>query len=373
MIPEPASVRRRSRTWVVLRAVLSIAIVAGIFLGVMPAIASYSDVWKTIGDMSWFEVAVLIAVGLWNLSTYWLVMVAVLPGLTTGQAALVNQASTAVANTLPAGGAVGVGVSFAMYRSWGFTNRPIVLATIVSGIWNNPVRFGLPIVALALVVIGGEVGSALVLGAAVGLGMLVGVIVVLGLVVHSRGLARRIGGLAGRAVSRVRGWFRRAPVTTWSESWDAFSGGAADLIRDRWLRISATTSMSHLSLYVVLLVALREVGVAESAVSWVEVLTAFAFVRLLSALPITPGSVGVVELGYAAALGVGLDAIGKAQVVAAVLVFRVVASLLPIPQGVASYLLWRRRAGDLGVSDRGNRASTTAVPMTEQLDIGEDD
>ena len=92
-----------------------------------------------------------------------------------------------------------------------------------------------------------------------------------------------------------------------------------------------------------LLLALRHVGVADSQVSWVQALAAFALVRLLAAVPITPGGLGVVELGLAGALVLAGGA--KAQVVAAVLVFRVLTFLLPIPIGAVTYWLWRRAEG----------------------------
>jgi uncharacterized protein (TIRG00374 family) len=101
-----------------------------------------------------------------------------------------------------------------------------------------------------------------------------------------------------------------------------------------------TTLVGHLSLYAVLLIALRQIGVSENEVGWAEVLVVFAFARLLTAIPITPGGLGVIEL----ALITGLNAAGgdKAQVVAAVLVFRVLTYVLPIPVGLACYIFWRR-------------------------------
>jgi uncharacterized protein (TIRG00374 family) len=78
-------------------------------------------------------------------------------------------------------------------------------------------------------------------------------------------------------------------------------------------------------------------------VSWVEALAAFALVRLLSAFPITPGGLGVVELGLAAALV--LAGGPEAPVVAAVLVFRVLTFALPIPIGGLTWWLWRHRRG----------------------------
>ena len=89
----------------ILQAAISLAIVVGIFVGVMPLIADYGDVFDTIRAMTSLEIGSLLLVGIWNLVTYWFVLVAALPGLRLREAAVVNQASTAVSNTLPAGDA----------------------------------------------------------------------------------------------------------------------------------------------------------------------------------------------------------------------------------------------------------------------------
>ena len=64
--------------------------------------------------------------------------------------------------------------------------------------------------------------------------------------------------------------------------------------------------MSHLSLFLVLLLALRFAGVAAEQVSLPEALAVFAFARLLTAIPFTPGGLGVIEL----ALITGLSTAG---------------------------------------------------------------
>jgi uncharacterized protein (TIRG00374 family) len=90
----------------------------------------------------------------------------------------------------------------------------------------------------------------------------------------------------------------------------------------------------------VLLAALRLTGVSEGSVGWAEVLAVFAFARLVTAIPITPGGVGVVEL----ALITGLTRAGgdDAGVVAAVLLHRLLTFVLPIAIGGLTYLYWRR-------------------------------
>jgi uncharacterized membrane protein YbhN (UPF0104 family) len=105
--------------------------------------------------------------------------------------------------------------------------------------------------------------------------------------------------------------------------------------------LTITSILSHTSLYIVLLVALRNVGVTQDDLSWIAALAAFAFVRLVSALPVTPGGVGVVELGYAAVMTIGMDDATSAKVVAAILLFRAITYALPVPLGAGSYLVWR--------------------------------
>ncbi len=332
----PSSARR------VLQGLLSLTVVVAIFAFVLPQFASYSDVWEAIREMTWLEVATLLAVTIWNLVTYWFVLMSVLPGLRFSQAAVVNQTSTAVANTLPGGGAIAVGVTFAMERSWGFRSSSITLAVLVSGIFNNFAKLGFPIVALALLAFEGGADARLVIAALAGVAMLIAVIAVFALILRSRALATTIGTWLGRVTSRLLRLVRRPPAGDWGAAAVKFRGQTIGLLSRRWTWTTAATLVSHGSLFVVLLVALRHVGVSQQEVSWVEALAAFSFIRLIAALPITPGGLGVVELGLVAALQSGLDDVAKAQVVAAVLVFRFLTFVLPVPLGAGTYLFWRR-------------------------------
>lgn len=339
---EPTADKPRTAAWKrVLQALISLAIVVGIFVGVMPLIADYGDVFDTIRAMTGLEVGSLLLVGIWNLATYWFVLTAALPGLRLREAAIVNQASTAVSNTLPAGGAIGVGVSIAMYTSWGFTIASIGRSAVVSGIWNNFVKLGMPVLALALLALEGEVTPTRLVAAGIGIAVLCAAVVLFALVLKSDRMARSIGRWMGSVVDRVRKLIRKPPVGDWGEAASSFRTDTIGLLEHRWLRLTVATLVSHVSLYLVLLVALRHVGVSQEELTWISVFAAFAFVRLISALPLTPGGVGVVELGYAAVMTIGLDDITSAQVVAAILVFRAVTYLLPIPLGLLSYVIWR--------------------------------
>jgi uncharacterized membrane protein YbhN (UPF0104 family) len=339
---EGATIKPKTAVWKrVVQALISLVIVVGIFVGVMPLIADYGDVFDTIRAMTGLEIGSLLLVGIWNLVTYWFVLTAALPGLRLREAAVVNQASTAVSNTLPAGGAIGVGVSIAMYTSWGFTIGAIGRSAVVTGIWNNFVKLGMPVLALALLALEGEVTPARLVAAVIGIAVLVAAVVLFALVLKSDRLARAIGRGIGAVVDWARKLVRKAPVGDWGERASSFRTDTIGLLQHRWFWLTLATLVSHISLFLVLLVALRHVGVSQAELSWVAVFAAFAFVRLISALPLTPGGVGVVELGYAAVMTLGLDDITSAQVVAAILVFRAVTYLLPIPLGLISYFIWR--------------------------------
>ena len=331
----------------ILQTVVSLAIVVGIFVFAFPQFADYGDVWTEITAMTRIEIVTLFAVAIWNLVTYWFVLTAVMPGLTYPQAAVSNQASTAVANTLPGGGAIAVGVTYAMYRSWGFGKSEFALAAVVSGVWNNFAKLGMPVLALALLALEGEITTARVIAAVAGISVLIGFIALWGLFLYKESLARRIGVFVGRLVTRLRSVVGKPAVSDWGQAGIEFRARALVLLRTRWLRLTLATLVSHISLWVVLLVTLRHVGVGNDVLSWVQVLAVFAFIRLISALPITPGGVGVVELGLTVGLQVAADFSGvnetlfEAKIAAAVLVFRAITFLLPVPLGAISYLLWR--------------------------------
>jgi len=158
----------------------------------------------------------------------------------------------------------------------------------------------------------------------------------------SERLARRIGDFAGRVLTWFRRLARRDPITDMGDRAVRFREDTIGLVRSRWVQLSVATVISHLVLFAVLLLALRHVGVSEADVSTAQVLAVFAFGRLISALPITPGGLGVIELGYIGGLRAAAGEELAAEVVAAVLLFRVLTYAVQIPIGGITYLVWRR-------------------------------
>jgi uncharacterized protein (TIRG00374 family) len=294
----------------------------------------------SIQSMTALQIITLALLALWNQVTYFVVNVSTMPGLTYRQAAVATESSTAVSNTVPGGGAIGIAMNFAMFGSWGFSASRITVSLLVSGLWNNFAKLALPVVALVLVVLQGNPSGGRVFAGVVGLVALIVAVVLLGMLLSSEQAAARLGRGAAAVASALLRIFRRPPARGWDRATVKFRFRTITLVKARWPWITAATLISHLSLYLVLLVALRFLGVSDAQVGWAEVLAVFAFARLLTALPFTPGGLGVIEL----ALITGLSAAGgaRADVAAAVLVFRALTYVLPIPLGAVAYVFWRR-------------------------------
>jgi uncharacterized membrane protein YbhN (UPF0104 family) len=197
------------------------------------------------------------------------------------------------------------------------------------------------VVALALLAATGDVGRGLATAAAAGVAVLAGAIATFAVLLRSPRHAALVGAAAARAVRPLLRLFRRSGPRGWSDRAVGLRAEIIGLLRHRGARITVTTVVSHLSLFLLLLVALRHVGVSEAEVGWTKVLAAFAFVRLLSAVPITPGGLGVVELGLTAALGSGLPDATQNSIAAAVLVYRALSWFVPIPLGIGCWVFWR--------------------------------
>jgi putative heme transporter len=166
--------------------------------------------------------------------------------------------------------------------------------------------------------------------------------VIAGLVVAlwSVQLAQTVGDSAARAVSWLKRVVRRGPVIWTGESFVRFREETIGLLRHRWHVLTLATLAGHLSVYAVLLVSLRVLDVPASEVTWIEAFAAWSVIRVLGSLPITPGGLGIVELGLTSLL-VGFGG-GQAEVVAAVLVYRFLTIVPTLLLGMAAAATWRR-------------------------------
>ena len=334
---------RRLLTGPVGRIGLTVAVVAVIFAGVLPRIADYTEAWELVRALTWPEALLVGAVAVVNLGSYAPLWAAAVPGLGWGRALIADQASTAVSNTVPVGFAFGVGTTAAMYHSFGFSPAVITRAVAVTGLWNNLVKLAMPTVALGGLALTGDATTAVTTAALLGTAfLLVGVGALVGVLAHPRtGAALAV--TAERLARRPARALRLSAPADWVARTDRFRTDSLELLRHRWVQLSAAAVASHMALFLVLLTCLRTVDGSGADVPWLSVLAVFAVTRLVTMIPITPGALGVAELSYVA--GLTAVGVGPAAAAGAVLLFRFLTWFLPIPLGAAAWLLWRRGVG----------------------------
>jgi putative heme transporter len=339
--PAVAPTAKRRLSWrTALGGGLGLAVIVGTFVFVLPKVADYRSVWDVVKKLSWPEVGVLLGATALNLATYAPPLQAALPGLRFRQAFVLTQASTASTFVLPGGAAVGMGVSYGMLRGWGFTGRPVTLALAVTGIWNQFAMLAFPIVALALLTLSKEQNPLLQTVAFVGVAILVVSAAGFAVGLTSDRLAKWVGNTAARIVSWLKRLIRRSPVKWDGMSFVAFRHEAVGLLKRRWHVLTLAVLAGQLTVFLVLFVCLRVFDVSAGEVSAIEAFAAWSLVRLLGSIPITPGGIGIVEVGLTTAL-VGFGG-HNAEVVAAVLVYRFLTIVPTLTLGLVAGATWKR-------------------------------
>ena len=335
-----ASARKPGRRRVLL-ATLSVLIVAGVFGLAFPRISSYGQEWHTVTAMTWPGIVLVSGTTAFSMVATWVMITAFLPRLRLHQAAAVSLSSSAVANTVPAGGTVALGLSWRMMTSWGVGTQDFVQFTLVSGLWNVFARLSLPVIALLALAVSGKSGGIPPAAAYSGAGALLVVAAALRFLLRSKNCAR----LAGRALQRGETLgcrlARRQPSRRMASGLLNFRDGTSAMLAERGIRITITTLLANIAFWFVLLACLRATGLNQAQVSWQASLAAFAVVRLMTVLPLTPGGLGIVELGLTAPLIAGLDSAASARVAAAVLLYRALTYLPSLPLGALAYVWWR--------------------------------
>jgi len=304
----------------------------------LPRIAqtTWAAVFETLSHVGLGAVMVLyglMCLGLW---CYTFTLAGSLPGLRHVQALIVNLCGSSAGNFLPGGGAAGVAVTYAAFRSWGFSRRDISTSVIVTGVWNILARMILPVTGLiALLVAGGDLPAAVVrgglIGAAAGLALLTLFIAAL----TSEKLARSLGLALGRL---LRPLLRR--VNPSREV--AFDKLVTDqrvhifrVVRHGWVGLTFGLVGYFAVFYVLFWQSLHVVGLR---MTFSHMFAAYAVGRLLSAIGITPGGVGVTEGGAVAVLiAFGAD---PAQALAGTVLFSLYTHVMEIPLGLLAYLGW---------------------------------
>lgn len=307
-----------------LTSVLS-ALVTGALVVLLPRAVGSS--WREVGDVlervSLGSLVLLAGVWIAGLWAHSFVLAASLPGLSKRRGLTLSLTGSAVANVLPLGGAVGTALNFTMVRRWGFTRRAFGGFLAVTTLLNVASKLGVIAVALGLTPI---LHSAAAFGKGSLLFLPVPVAVLLGVWILAD---ERVAETIGRRLDQV---LRRSRL---QERLPRFRRTTLHLMRTGW-RPMTGGMVAYLALQLALLWLCFQV--LHVPLGLAVLFTALAVERLLTLVPITPGSAGVVEIGTSAALvALGGDPAGVA---AGLLLFRGFTFLMEIPVGGVMLAIW---------------------------------
>ena len=326
---------------IVPRVAIALAVLGIAFFGVLPRVANMEEVGGLIWSMPAGDMTLAIVIAALALLSHGLGIMATTPGhISYSNALTENQSASAICNVVPGGGALTVVVNYEQYKSWGLTAEDYSLMVVVSGIWNNFIKLGMPVVAVVILGLTGEFRGPLVLAAVAGLVVLAGAVALFAGMFRSQELTRRVGVLAGRIVTWLRTLVHHPKEEQWGDAEVQTREQALDLVRARWLRMTWTLLLPTLLEYFLLLFCLRGLGVGPGSVGWDDVLVAYSVAKLLTVIPVTPGGLGVLDLGL---VGILVAAGGdQDQVVAATLLWRGLTFLPTIPVGAVLGARWWR-------------------------------
>jgi putative heme transporter len=336
---ETAKQSKKSRRKQLITIGVALVVIGLTFAFVLPKIADYRDVWDVIKTLSWPSILALIGATVLNVVTFAPPWMLCMPRLGFVRALVVTQASTATTYIAPGGAAPGMAVSFGMLRAWGFTSRQVAVTVAVLGVWNQMIIFGsVPFAFLLLALVGERdpllqtfaVAGTVVFGAGVGL---------FAAVMASGDLARWAGDLAARVTNRLLRVVHKGPVGFGGHSLVGFRNDALELLRTRWHLITLATLAGQLSMFVLLYITVRVLGIDSSELLGVEIFAAWTVARVIGSLPITPGGIGVVELGLTSLLVA--FGVPKADAVAATLVYRTLTVVPTLVLGLISAATWK--------------------------------
>lgn len=313
-----------------LRIVLALLAIGAVFVFALPRFASYSDVWDQVSGFRSGYLLALLLLGVINLVIPAFMQMAALPGLKLRDALAVDWSTTAVTNTIPGGSAIAVGMTWSMYRSRDLSGADVTRSFIVVGLFDNALKFATPLIAALWLATERPMTAGLWQATLAGLGMLLVLIVASVALFTSGAFSNKLGAFLNWLPLIGKGW---------SERLNNLQDDSIELLAARWRWLSLATFIGHLNNYLLLLFCLRAVGANSELLSSAAILAAFAFGRLVTALPITPGGLGVMELGLVSTLA-AVSSVEEAVLVAAVLLFRFLTFALPILLGAFAWIYW---------------------------------
>ena len=330
---------RRTRWWALLVRPVVFLLVSFLVARVLVSLVGSVD-WQQVGvalqKLSWAQAPVLLALLVLRQGFNAVPLAVFVPGLGLWRGLQNDLTANLVGTLAPPPGDVVVRVS--MFRSWGIAAVDGMPGVTLNSLVFYVIRFSVPILGVVLLV-GEDLAGARVwlsLGS-----LVVAALMVTGLVLVSRG--ERAARIVGRTAARVAARFRDGvDPQAWADAVASFRATMSQrLVRGLPPSMLALTAMV-LTDGVIVLLALRLVGVPASPLTALVVLGSFLVVYPLTALPLA--GLGVLDAALVVAYTEVAGVAAEPAIVAGLVLWRVVTILGALALGGLSLGWWRWRS-----------------------------
>lgn len=360
----------------VLSGLVTVVVLVLVFGFVIPQLADYGEIADRLRGISagwWF---VLAASSIVFLAAYPIVLETVIRTLRYREAFVNHMTGTAITNSLPSGGAIALGLNYAMYLSWGLTPESVSAGMLAAGVWDWFGRISVPILAVLVVALTGDATTWMWI---LSIGGIAWVAFSVWLVLKLTSSERAAAGIAtwiDSVAKRISGWLSR-PAPAAKEAVMRFRDELRSVIRTRTLPLTGATLLNHAAMAGLFVVSVYAVGVTPSLIPVAWVIAAFALGRFLVMIPVSPGGLGLVDLGWIGLLTLGWETSNPGipadtdLIAAGVLLFRALSLLPPIPVGMASWIFWRSNKSwrqDWRTVRRGDPERPSERPTGDELE-----
>ena len=340
-----------------LKPALVIAALVFLFGWVLPRFIDYEEVWDALAQLDAWELAVLVVLGLARVPTEALMYRAFLPGLGLRRGDEAYLSSNFAGQLLPPPTASVV--QYGYFRGGGYSSDAAGLAAFGSFLFPTLGRFLLPLVAVVLLLVTGEVNGTVVLAGVLSLVVTAVVGSVGYLFLREERTARWLGAKTQRPLSWALVKLKRDGLADGAAQAAELRTRTLAVLRAGWALGSVGVAANLFVTYLILLASLRFVGVSSVQLSAPDAFAAFAVAFWAGAVfPLTGSGLGVVD-GVLLGMLIELSGASDDALAAAVLLWRVFYSLLTLPLGAIT--LSRFRKASPGVAGLDGMETTSDV------------
>jgi uncharacterized membrane protein YbhN (UPF0104 family) len=325
---------------------VTLLVLVAVFGFVLPKLTSYKSILEYIGGISFGEWVLLASVSIVFLIAYPIVLVQAFVTLRLPEAFVNHMTGTAITNSVPSGGAIALPVNYTMYMSWGFTPASVSAGMLAAGVWDWLMRISLPVLAVLGIALTGEALGWMWLVSIGGILAVAVMVLVLTKILGREKDARRFARLIDRAGTPLFRIARRDKPDIETAVLQ-FRTDLNSIVQSRALRLTIATIANHFAMATLFAVSVYSVGIERSQISIPWMVLAFALGRFLVMIPVSPGGLGLVDLGWIGLLTLGWQTtnpgvpVDSDLIAAGVLLFRALTLLPPILIGMVSWLFWR--------------------------------